>query len=62
MQFRKIPPTCIRLCEQAGHRSWIRRVDGEGLGAYFRGERRQLLGIARRQSDAKADRCQPSRE
>jgi hypothetical protein len=52
----------IRLCEQAAHSSWIRRVDGEGLSAYFRCERRQLLGIARRQSDAKADRCEPSRE
>jgi hypothetical protein len=52
----------IRLCEQAGHRRRIRCVDGEGLGVDFRDERRQLLGIARRQSDAKAGRSQPSRE
>jgi hypothetical protein len=26
----------IRLCEQAGHRSRIRCVDGEGLGVDFR--------------------------
>jgi hypothetical protein len=53
-----------RIAEvQNVHRSRIRRVDGEGgLGAYFRGKRRQLLGIARRQSDAKAGRCEPSRE
>jgi hypothetical protein len=43
----------IRLC-QAGHRSRIRRVDGEGLGAYFRGERRQLFDVAPRQSTAQA--------
>jgi hypothetical protein len=52
----------IRLCEQALHRSRIRRVDCESLGAYFRRERRQPLGIARRQSDAKAGRCEPPRE
>jgi hypothetical protein len=52
----------IRLCEQAGHRSWIRRLDCEDLCADFGGERPQLLGIARRQSDAKAGRCEPARE
>jgi len=38
----------IRLGEQAGHRSRIRRVDGKGLRTYFCGERRQLFDITRR--------------
>ena len=52
----------VRLREQSSDSGRLGSIDGKGLSPDFAGQRRQLLDMARRQSDTKTGRCQPSRE